>query len=436
MGSPFGIAYGLGAGLGAVPQAYTQGQQQGISMGMQMLNAKEQARQMQEAQDVNKVLAEKIKAPMVTEDVMGENPEYAKQTQAKREWETQYGSTGTDKSPEMDQQAIQEAMNAGVQRPEVTAPQQAKVGERQVEKKWSTPYEKMAYEMNARADRLADMGLGRAAYQLRAQADQLWQQHQEQLGQLSARHLMSMNFDKALPYLRELGYDAKSAHMDQDGNTVLEMNNGTTQVMGKDAVAMMASPAAKTGEFLQRQYQWELSDAGKRAIAEANAASRELVAKAVIQGRKDVAAEKVKSGAAGGYRQWVVETLTADNIQKGYPPDVARSMAIGTALYKHATNPNEAQKLNALVAAKRNVSSFKNPELAKRIDAEIQAAVEALSSGKEIPALSSAATQHSKGAVTMEEVDQAISDNKYPGKTKDQVITALKQKGITVLSGN
>ncbi len=224
--SPYNIGSGL-TGLMGIPAAFQAGQEhaqdRALAMSMRNLQLKEMERQQKEAEGLDVVGSAQIAPQMRDVPVTEEMPM-------------------AESAPGVAAPAYRQEAGGPYAPQELPSTFQAPTGK--TEKKeyvYSTPHEKMAYELGQRADMLAKMGLGRSAYKLQQEAAQYGQLHQETLGQDAAKFI-SIGSQQAIPLLHKLGMtNIVEVGKDKDGTAWLKDDQGNYTPMDYGDLAAISS---------------------------------------------------------------------------------------------------------------------------------------------------------------------------------------------------
>ena len=190
---------GLAQGLGNVPQSYEEGQNSALALKLRGIQAQQAQTELTNAQKENEALAAPI-APQMRTIQGAPTPEM-------HPWQ------GATPNPETSQAEGGE---------DTTSPTQIPTGrmtpgpETQEAVKYTTPYEKAAYDMQQRAERLAQLGMGKSAFKFQQQAMEYQQMHQQQALKLASDALSFGSPSSAIPYLNSLGMGIKSIEEDPD----------------------------------------------------------------------------------------------------------------------------------------------------------------------------------------------------------------------------
>lgn len=244
--APFGLAYGLGAGMAIAPQQMFNRQQQANQLAMQGLQQQLLQHQVAQQQAEERAFSQPV-APQ-TETV----PTYGTETEQMPAAMTPEGKP------------FEAAGTIPIQR-------QVQTGTETRPVQHVTPYQKMAYELGQRADKLASMGFGRSAMALQQQAADAAMKHQSVALQQAGRAVMSGNYDSAIPYLNSVGFNVSDIREDPDnpGNLIMSHPDGNESVVPRQAAQMIAAdPSQAASAMAMIEYRKAMAGAaGTRAGA-------------------------------------------------------------------------------------------------------------------------------------------------------------------------
>ena len=277
--SPFGLAYGLGAGLAIAPQQMFNRQQQANQLAMQGLQQQllqhQVAQQQAEDQVFSQPIAPQMEQPTTAQslrDVLGTRPQMGGGP----------ATEGTGGLPGMPEGGVPLAPGTvkGGSAPslnEATAPREVK---------YVTPYQKMAYELGQRADRLAQMGFSRSAMALQQQAADAAMKHQSVALQQAGRSFMAGSPKSAIPYLNSVGMNVSDIREDPESpqNYIISHTDGGESIVPKMAAQMISEDPGKYPQALAMvEYRKAMAGA-----AETRAEAYDKNVQSQIQHRKDL----------------------------------------------------------------------------------------------------------------------------------------------------
>ena len=242
--SPFGLAYGLGAGMAIAPQVMQQRQAAQNQLAMQGLQQQLMQHQVAQQQAEDQAFSQPV-APQM------DQPTTQQSMQAVLGTPAPMGPGGIPMAPGTVQGGPSPTLA------QATAP---------TKHQYTTPYEKMAYEMGQRADKLASMGFGRSAMALQQQAAQFNQLHTDTLRGRAVQGIIGGQFDQAKRDLASLGMNVANiqkipAQQTADGYipeayVMTDANGNNTVATSGDLAAISADPK-QVGALMEKQHQYD-----------------------------------------------------------------------------------------------------------------------------------------------------------------------------------
>ncbi len=261
--APFGLAYGLGAGMAIAPQQMFNRQQQANQLAMQGLQQQLLQHQVAQQQAEEQAFSQPV-APQ-TETV----PTYGTETEQMPAAMTPEGKP------------FEEAGTIPIQR-------QVQTGTETRAVQHVTPYQKMAYELGQRADKLASMGFGRSAMALQQQAAQMYGQHMDVARGMAIQSMLRGDKSGAVNALNSIGIQASDVGKfdTPDGEMFyIQDPSGQNTLLSREDLAAVAADPSKVADVMQRQAQYGMLYGSRMA----GYASRERIATA---GREATASQK------------------------------------------------------------------------------------------------------------------------------------------------
>lgn len=272
--SPYGIAYGIGAGLNTAQDQFGRRQAQAMQMSLQQLALQKAQDEEAQRQALNTVMSERI----------------APQMEAPTQEQALQAAVGA--AP---------AMGGGIPLGPGTVAggpvptlQQATAAR---PKKYHTPYEKMAYDLSQRAQRLADRGFGMSSMKLMEEANRVQNLHTETLGRDAASSIIRGGKDAA-EKLEALGWPGVK-NVGRKGDVFfVEDETGNMTTLDYNDLAALSAGSAKLPDILAkigssenriRSQQFTQEEMTRRARLNAEAAMERAKAK----GEFDLAAKRI-----------------------------------------------------------------------------------------------------------------------------------------------
>ena len=261
---------GLAQGLGNVPQSYEEGQNSALALKLRGIQAQNAQRELSQAQAEDQALSMPVAPKMqTTPAVMSPSPE-AQVATNQQNIQGQINSLGD------------EGQNAGPG--EFTpSPQTVIKPAEETPYEHLTPYGKAAYEMEQRAQRLSQLGMGRSAFKFQQEAMQLNQMHQEALGQKAVRALSAGSSEAAVPLLKGLGLPAKGIIDLEGGSKGIEMDNGEVTVIDPELLMTLSAPGAKLGDAWTKILQFQTTSRGQDLRAQASNYKADRILEAAVK---------------------------------------------------------------------------------------------------------------------------------------------------------
>ena len=344
--APFGLAYGIGAG--------TAGAQQ------QMQNRQMAAQQLSMAGLQQQLLQHQV-AQQQAEDAAFSQPI----------------------QPQMDQPTAQQAMQGLLGTPATmqggipsapgtvaTGPTSLQQAAAPTEHKYTTPYEKMAYEYGQRADKLAKMGFGRSAMALQQQAAQYHQLHQTTALSQAARMASIGNYGDATKMLNGLGMNITGMNQNPDDPDTVQIHstqNGQPVVadIPKQFLGAMIEDPAKAAQSIG-MLNWRMATIGSREqIAREQMASREKQTAQRVQAQKEnwisrnATMQTVASLRANAPSQEAKTVAAEARNVLAQNPDMSPEEAEATAWAQHRLEKGRSDpKLRAAINATTHISPY------------------------------------------------------------------------------
>lgn len=304
--SPYGLAYGIGAGLNVAQDQFQRRQSQAMQMGLQQLALQRAQEEEAQRQAMNEVMSARISPEMVA-------PTREQAMQSAVGMRPVMGglpTEGTMGLPGIPQGGVPlgPGVVAGGPVPtlgEATAPR---------ERKYHTPYEKLAYDLSKRAQMLADRGFGMSSMKLMEEASRVQQLHTETLGRDAASSIIRGGRDAA-EKLEALGWPGVR-NVGRKGDVFfIEDESGNMTTMDYNDLAALSAGSAKLPEILQRigssenrlrSQQFTQEEMTRRAQANAKAA----IDRAEAAGQFRIEAERIKAtrpfrGSASAKDNWI-----------------------------------------------------------------------------------------------------------------------------------
>lgn len=304
--SPYGIAYGIGAGLNTAQDQFQNRQAQAMQMSLQQLALQKAQEEEAQRQALNEAMSMRVPPEMVT-------PTKERALQTMVGTAPRMGGVATPDTgglPGIPEGGVPLGPGTVAGGPVPTL-QQATVAR---PKKYHTPYEKMAYDLTQRAQRLADRGFGLSSMKLMEEANRVQGLHTETLGRDAASSIIRGGKDAAdklealgWPGVRNVGRKGDVFYIeDQTGNmTTLDYNDLAALSAGS---AKLPDILAKIGssENRIRSQQFTQEEMTRRAKLNAEAAMERAKAKGEfdIEGKRIMATRPVR-GSSSDQDKWM-----------------------------------------------------------------------------------------------------------------------------------
>ena len=292
--APFGLAYGLGAGMAIAPQQMFNRQEQANQLAMQGLQQQLMQHQVAQQQAEDQAFSQPIAPQMqsVTQPMPGfESAAAANQTLGGMK-----GPGGEDLTLAAPTQTIQKPVE------------------------YTTPYEKMAYEYEQRANKLAKMGFGRSAMALQQQASDMYKMHQTTALSQAARMASIGNYGDATKMLNGLGMNITGMGQSPDDPDTVQIHstqNGQPVVadIPKQFLGAMIEDPVKAMQA-QGIFNWRMAGLG----------SRENIAREQMASREKQTAQRVEAQKSNWASRNATQQLVA-RIRANAPSSEAKTVA-------------------------------------------------------------------------------------------------------------